>query len=85
MNHYLKTRRPKRTIRARQFENFIKTNIVENSECNNKKSFQTISAKSDIFKNSYFVRTVYDWNKLSDNIVNSDTVESFKANLTNIQ
>ena len=84
IDHYLQARRPKRTIRARQFENYIKTNIVENSVCNNNKCFQPISAKSDIFRHSYFVRTEYDWNKLSDNIVNSETVESFKSSVANI-
>ena len=34
-----------------------------------------------IFKNSFFVKTVIDWNKLSDDIVNSSTIDIFKVSV----
>ena len=56
LEHYLKAQRPKRTIRAKQFEDLVKKNIVENSVCNNSQCFKTIPAKTDNFIN--FARTV---------------------------
>lgn len=81
LEDYLKPLRPKRTIRARQYENFIQTNIIENQVTNNSKCFQTIRAKTDNFKNSFFVRTALDWNKLRDSAVLSDSIETFKQKL----
>lgn len=77
LEHYLKAQSPKRTIRAKQFEDFVKKNIVENSICNNSQCFKTIPAKTDNFKNSYFVRTELDWNKLSESAVNADSIVTF--------
>ena len=81
IEHYLKPLRPKRTVRARQYENYIHQNIVENYVNNNTKCFQTIPAKCESFRNSYFVRTVLDWNKLNDSVVNSKSVDCFKTAL----
>ena len=77
--HYLKTQRPKRTVRAKQYEDVVLKNIVENSVCNNTKCLKPIPAKTENFRNSFFVRSVYDWNELSDNIVTCDTIETFKT------
>ena len=81
LEHYLKTQRPKRTIRAKQFEDYTQKNIVENSICNNSQCFKPIPARTDNFKNSYFARTVLDWNKLSESAVNADSVVTFRARL----
>ena len=81
LEHYLQPLRPKRTIRAKQYEQYIYQNIVENSVNNNSKCFKPIQAKSDNYKNSFFVKTVLDWNKLSDTLVNSTSTECFKAAL----
>ena len=79
IQHYLRAQRPKRTIRAKKFEDFVKTNIVEKSVCNNNQCFVPIQANSESYKNSFFVRTTYDWNQLSDSAVSCDTVESFRT------
>ena len=80
IEHFLKTQRPKRTIRAKQFEDFIKRNNVENSICNNSQCFKPRSAKTENFKHSYFVRTVIDCSKLCDSAVNADFITSFSLN-----
>ena len=54
LKHYLKAQRPKHTIRAKQFQDFVKQNIVENSVCNNSQCFKTIPAKTDNFKKLLF-------------------------------
>ena len=78
IEHFLRAQRPKRTIRAKQFEDFVKKNIVEKSVCNNTQCFKPITAKSDQFRSSFFVRTVYDWNILSESTVNCNSVETFR-------
>ena len=79
IEHYLKSQRVKRTIRAKQFEDYTHTNIVLKSVNNNSKCFDTIFAKSDNFKHSFFPRTVLDWNKLCDSVVKADTIQGFKT------
>ena len=39
------------------------------SRHNNSKSFATLAASKDCYKNSFFVRTIKDWNSLPENIV----------------
>jgi hypothetical protein len=79
IEHYLKSQRVKRTIRAKQFEDYTHNNIVLKSVNNNSKCFDSIFAKSDNFKQSYFPRTVLDWNKLCDSVVEADTIQCFKT------
>ena len=45
----------KHTIRAKKFEDFVKSNIVEKSVCNNSQCFLSVSAKTEHFtwKNSF--------------------------------
>ena len=68
IEHYLKSQRPKRTIRAKQYEDFVTKNIIENSVCSNSKCFKPIITKTENYRNSFFLKTVYDWNKLSEDI-----------------
>ena len=49
-----------------------------------KKNSQTLlvySPQRDEYKNSFFPRTIVDWNKLPDEAVNSKSIEQFKASL----
>ena len=48
IEHYLKKQRVKRTIRAKQVEDYIRKNIVEQSVINNTKCFEPIYAKTEI-------------------------------------
>ena len=79
IDHYLRAQKPKHTIRAKQFEDFVKKNILERSVCNNNQCFKQLPAKTERFRNSFFVRITHDWNNLSDNIVICDAVESFRT------
>ena len=81
IQEYLKPLRPKRTIRAKRFEDHIQTNIVEKSINNNKLCYEPIFAKTEPFKNSFFVRTVPEWNQLHDTTVQATTVDSFRSHL----
>lgn len=79
IKHYLKVQRPKCTIHAKQFKEFVKKNIVEKSVRNNSQCFKPIPAKSEKFRNFFLVRTVYDWNTLSEAVVNCDSLEAFRT------
>jgi hypothetical protein len=43
------------------------------------------SSKTQKFSNSFFVKTIIDWNHLEDSVVCATSVESFKSALTNRQ
>jgi hypothetical protein len=59
----------KRQIRPKKFNNCISTNIVTRQSRINNKSVKVPEAKSEQYKNSFFVRTAIDWNNLEDRAV----------------
>ena len=79
---YLKPARNKRLIRTRTFSDYQSTNIIDRQVRNNSKCFEVPSNNTQQYSNSFFVKTVIDWNKLEDTVVNSTSVESFKTALT---
>ena len=79
---YIQPQRQRRAIRATWFKDYEHKNIVENYSTNNSKCYKPIPAKTENFKNSFFVRTIYDWNKLDDSVINSDSVNSFRNRLS---
>ena len=72
--------RLKRTIiKPRNFANYQHSNPVEKYTTNNSRCFQIPHSNTDIYGNSFFPRTIIDWNKLTDNLVTSASVDAFKA------
>jgi len=59
-------------------ENNIKYN-QRPSRTSNSKQIKVLSATTEIYKHSFFLRTVKDWNTLTESAVSSKTVEGFKA------
>ena len=47
------------------------------SRHSNSKSFVTLTANKDCYKNSFFVKTIKDWNSLPDGIVNITEPQQF--------
>ena len=45
---------------------------------NHTKCFKTLQCTSDIYKYSFFPRTIIDWNHLDHNIVRPDRVDGFR-------
>ena len=43
--------------------------------------YRILKFYKDVFKVSFFPRTIKDWNSLPDNLVKSDSVEVFKVKL----
>ena len=74
---YLIRQKPRRNIRAKSNSDFVTTNILERRETKNSKPFQVIDCKSEVRKNSFFPRTIIDWNHLEDKCVCSASVEGF--------
>ena len=43
------------------------------------KTYRKKKRKTDNYRNSFFAKTVLDWNKLCDSVVNAKTVDTFKT------
>ena len=68
----------KRQVKPKRFADFVATNIVERFETNNSRCFTPPEWKTDQARNSFFHRTVVDWNKLSETQVQAKTPEEFR-------
>ena len=82
-DEYFFHQRAKRHIKARQFENFQSSNIVEKSVVNNSKGYIVPNSNTEQFRNSFFVKTVIQWNHLEESVVTAETVEGFRSALQN--
>ena len=80
-DEFLVHQKPKRAIRAKKFIGCEANNIIENQARNNTKCFEVgISPKDTTqFRNSFFVRTLIEWNKLNNETACAGTVEEFRA------
>ena len=78
--------RNKRKIKAKVFEDCETKNFVVNEQLNNDKCFvvPTTNSHSDIRKNSFFYKTIQEWNQLDNQTVFSSSLESFKTKLQDI-
>ena len=70
-------------VNSRQFENFQSSNIVEKSVVNNSKGYIVPNPNTEQFRNSFFVKTVIQWNHLEESVVTAETVEGFRSALQN--
>lgn len=80
-DHFVKSVDNKRRIKSKQFSDYHAKNIVDKNVRNNNKCYVVKNVKSDQYKNSYFIRTVSDWNALPDKIVCSKNLDIFKETL----
>ena len=70
--------RNKRNIKPRLCSDFQTTNFVQRYSVNHTECFKIPESKSDQFKNSFFVRTVSDWNQLEECHIRAETVNGFR-------
>jgi hypothetical protein len=61
---YLKETRNKRKRKAKQYEGFETSNIIDRQTVKNSRSFELIQFKTDIRKKSFFSKNIVDWNHL---------------------
>jgi hypothetical protein len=65
---YLRETRNKRKRKAKQYEGFETSNIIDRQTGNNSRSLELIQCKTDIRKKSFFSKTIVDWNHLEDTV-----------------
>lgn len=70
--------RGKRQIKTREYSDFVTSNIIERQSTNNSKCFKPVQCNTELFQNSFFPRTVIDWNHLDDSVVRAETVNGFR-------
>ena len=75
---YLTPIRGKRLIKPKVYTDCVTSNIIDKQSTNNSKCLKTLQCTSEIYKYSFFPRTIIDWNHLDDNIVRVDTVDGFR-------
>jgi hypothetical protein len=78
---YLKEIRTTRKRKAKQYDGFETSNIIDRQIVNNSRPFELIQFKTDTRKNSFFSKTIVDWNHLEDSVVCAKTVEGFNSAL----
>ena len=61
---FLKPEKPKRQIKARQYTNYISKNIVDGHRVTNDRSFVIKNCRTEQLKQSFFIKTVVEWNHL---------------------
>ena len=81
---YLKETRNKRKRKAKQYEVFETSNIIDRQTVSNSRAFDLIHCKTDIRKHSFFSKTILDWNHLEDSVVCAKTVEGFSSALQQV-
>ena len=81
-DQYLKPILNKRRIKPKSFDTCISQNFVTRYQNRNSRSFKIPNNKGTIqYKNSFFVRTIPEWNGLSDQSVTAESLAAFKSRL----
>ena len=83
---YLKKVREKRNItETKKFEDYVHNNMVAKYVTKNSKCYKIPPCNNPAgpYSQSFFPRTVTEWNKLDDKVVLSGSVDSFRAQLKN--
>ena len=70
-----------RHIKPRTFSDCESINIIDRQCMNNNNCFKPVTCNTDIYKHSYFPRTIIDWNHLEDSVVSAQTLAGFKSAL----
>ena len=80
---YLKPVKKSRQITPKNFDGFEYVNKVEKYVTNNSRCFKIPSTNNPTgpYSQSFFPRTVMDWNQLDDELVLAGSVDSFRAHL----
>ena len=77
--NYLKPVLNKRRIRAKNFEDFQANNFVARQQNLHDNCFEIPASKSDIYRYSFFPRTICDWNQLPD--TSASSIDVFRKTL----
>ena len=72
----------RRWIRPTKYEDFEATNIIDRHKVRNTRGSQLPAYNTKQYQNSFFVRTVVDWNHLKENIVKAGSASAFTSALS---
>ena len=78
---YIHQQIEKRIIRPRTESDFKTTNIVRNHAWKISQCYVVETIKTPDYKNSFFPRTIINWNNLEEDVITSDTVAAFRSKL----
>ncbi len=79
--HLEQRERPQRNIKAKEFPDYEYENIVQKRTIKNDIPLSIPDSTCTQFRESYFVRTIIDWNQLENNVVHANSLEAFKSAL----
>ena len=71
----------KRRIKAKTYDNCETKNIIKRHQILHNNCFQLPESKTVTYKNSFFPRTISEWNELSEFVVSAPNLEVFRARL----
>lgn len=79
---YLEPIRNKRKIKAKTFSDCVSKNVVQQYETRNSRAFKVPSNKGTMqYKNSFFPKTIPEWNGLANQVVTAGSLDIFKTRL----
>ena len=80
-NDFLIPIKNKRKIKAKTYDSCITQNIIKRHQNLHNNCFQLPESKTLPYKNSFFPRTISEWNELSEVVVSAPSIDVFKARL----
>ena len=69
-------------MKGKQFKDHLSHNIIDRHIINNDRGFTVGNVKTGQLKNSFFVKTVIEWNHMSTEQVRTEEIENFKQALS---
>jgi hypothetical protein len=67
----------RRRIRPTKFEGYQSTNVIARQAFNNTRAFRIPDSRTEQYRSSFFVRTVAEWNQLSEAAVTAGSASAF--------
>ena len=84
-NEYLKPITSKRKIKAKTFSDYKSDNIIKRHQILHDNCYQLPQTRTVVYKNSFFPKTISEWNKLPKFVVESGSKDIFKDRLLKIR
>ena len=77
-NQFLTQIPPKRKIKPRTFQDHQTENIIRKYGTNNNHCYCVTRSRTSNYRNSFFIRTVVDWNQLDEGTIMQPNITDFK-------
>ena len=80
-SQFLAPQKQGRRIRIKKDTDFTTTNTISSFVRNNDRCFVVPTSRTEQYKQSFFSRTVTEWNALDDSVVHAENTLAFKTSL----